>query len=105
MMSATAWKCTKTGKLKMGHFSGIKFAGCLAKETRNPLPSHTIRRKRTRRPLFSLDAQEENHPFSHCQYSDSFRSPLTPVQVSESRPSAPCLLPCSIICFLSRFSD
>src|SRR5262245_39095729 len=29
----------------------------------------------------------------------------TPVQVSESRPSATCPLPCSIICFLRSFSD
>src|SRR2546428_3550668 len=61
----------------MWHFSGIKFAACLAYETHNPLPSHEIRRKRTRRQNFSLDAQEENHPFSHCRYSYSFRSPLT----------------------------
>src|SRR2546422_4358373 len=63
----------------MWHFSGIKFAACLAYETHNPLPSHEIRRKRTRRQNFSLDAQEENHPFSHCRYSYSFRSPLTPL--------------------------
>src|SRR2546422_5027680 len=61
----------------MWHFSGIKFAAGLAEETHNPLPSHEIRRKRTRRQNFSLDAQEENHPFSHCRYSYSFRSPLT----------------------------
>jgi hypothetical protein len=48
------------------HFSGIKFAVGLAKETDNPLRSHEIRRKRTRRQNFYLDAQEENHPFSHC---------------------------------------
>jgi hypothetical protein len=29
-LSATAWKCTKTGKMKMWHFSGTKFAAGLA---------------------------------------------------------------------------
>src|SRR5215510_12784146 len=76
-VSATAWKCIKTGKMKMRHFSGIKFAAVLTEETHSPLSSHEIRRKRTRRQNFSLDAQEENHPFSHCRYSCSFRSPLT----------------------------
>src|SRR5215475_14441500 len=77
LVSATAWKCIKTGKMKMRHFSGIKFAAVLTEETHSPLSSHEIRRKRTRRQNFSLDAQEENHPFSHCRYSCSFRSPLT----------------------------
>jgi hypothetical protein len=67
-VSATAWKRTQAGKMKMGHFSGIKFAVGLAEETHNLLPSHEIRRKRTRRQNFSLNAQEENHPFSHCRY-------------------------------------
>src|SRR5262249_19643510 len=58
-VSATAWKCTKTGKMKMWHFSGIKFAMGLAEETHNPLPSHEIRRKRTRRQNFSLDTKEK----------------------------------------------
>src|SRR5262249_61075091 len=80
IVSATAGKCIKTGKMKMRHFSGIKFAAVLTEETHSPLSSHEIRRKRTRRQNFSLDAQEENHPFSHCRYSCSFRSPLTPPQ-------------------------
>jgi hypothetical protein len=29
-LSATAWKCTKTGKMKTWHFSGTKFAAGLA---------------------------------------------------------------------------
>ena len=29
-VSATAWKCIKTGKMKMWHFSGTKFAAGLA---------------------------------------------------------------------------
>jgi hypothetical protein len=29
-VSATAWQCIKTGKMKMWHFSGIKFAAALA---------------------------------------------------------------------------
>jgi hypothetical protein len=37
-LSATAWKCTKAGKMKMRHFSGTKFAVGLAWETQNPLP-------------------------------------------------------------------
>src|SRR5262249_34060038 len=76
-VSATAWKRTKAGKMKMWHFSGIKFAVGLAEETYKPLPLHEIRRKRAGRPNFSLNAQEENHPFSHCRYECSFRSPLT----------------------------
>src|SRR5882724_5321952 len=31
-LSATAWKCTKTGRMKMVRFSGIKFAAGLAYE-------------------------------------------------------------------------
>jgi len=53
----------KAGKMKMWHFSGIKFAVGLAEETHNPLPEHEIRRKRTRRQNFSLHAQE-GHWFS-----------------------------------------
>jgi hypothetical protein len=45
--------------MKMWHFSGIKFAAGLAEETHNPLPSHEIRRKRTRRQIFSLDAKKK----------------------------------------------
>jgi hypothetical protein len=45
-VSATARKRTKTGKMKMQHFSGTKFASGLAWETQNPLPWHKIRRKR-----------------------------------------------------------
>jgi hypothetical protein len=37
-MSATACKCTKTGKMKMWYFSGTKFAAGLAWEVQNPLP-------------------------------------------------------------------
>jgi len=39
--------------------SSIKFAVCLAEETRNPLPSHEIRRKRTKRKIFFLDAKKK----------------------------------------------
>src|SRR6266487_1005275 len=58
-VSATAWKCTKMGKMKMVRFSGIKFAMGLAYETHNPLPSHEIRRKRIRRQIFSTDAKKK----------------------------------------------
>jgi hypothetical protein len=34
-LSATAWKRTKAGKMKMWHFSGIKFAVGLTEETHN----------------------------------------------------------------------
>ncbi len=59
LLSATAWKCTKMGKMKMVRFSGIKFAMGLAYETHNPLPSHEIRRKRIRRQIFSTDAKKK----------------------------------------------
>src|SRR5262249_4341986 len=59
LLSATAWKCIKTGKMKMWHFSGTKFAAGLAEETCNPLPLHEIQRKRTRRQNFSLDAKKK----------------------------------------------
>src|SRR5262245_16437570 len=55
-VSATAWKRTKAGKMKMWHFSGIKFAVGLAEETYKLLPLHEIRRKRAGRPNFSLNA-------------------------------------------------
>src|SRR5262245_39152254 len=55
-------------------FSGITCAAVFAKETHNPLQSCEIRGKRTRRQNFSLDAQEDKHPFSHC------RAPLTSSQ-------------------------
>ena len=58
-VSATAWTCTKTGKMKMVRFSGIKFAAGLAYETHNPLPSHEIRRKRIGRQIFSTDAKKK----------------------------------------------
>src|SRR6266571_5238493 len=58
-VSATAWTCTKTGKMKMVRFSGIKFAEGLAYETHNPLPSHEIRRKRIGRQIFSTDAKKK----------------------------------------------
>jgi hypothetical protein len=58
-LSATAWKCTKAGKMKMVHFSGIKFAAGLAYETHNPLPSHEIRRKRIGRQIFSTNAKKK----------------------------------------------
>ena len=59
LVSATAWKCTKTGKMKMVRFSGIKFATGLAYETHNPPPPHEIRRKRIRRQIFSMDAKKK----------------------------------------------
>jgi hypothetical protein len=40
-------------------FSSIKFAVGLAEETHNPLPSHEIRGKRTKRQYFSLDAKKK----------------------------------------------
>jgi hypothetical protein len=58
-VSATAWKRTKTGKMKMVRFSGIKFAAGLAYEIHNPLPSHEIRRTRIRRQIFSTDAKKK----------------------------------------------
>jgi len=58
-LSATAWKRTKTGKMKMVRFSGIKFAAGLAHETLNLLPSHEIRRTRIRRQIFSTDAKKK----------------------------------------------
>ena len=58
-LSATAWKRTKTGKMKMVRFSGIKFAAGLAHETLNLLPSHEIRRTRIRRQIFSMDAKKK----------------------------------------------
>src|SRR5262249_7746487 len=58
-LSATAWKRTKTGKMKMVRFSGIKFAAGLAYETHNPLPSNEIRRTRIRRQIFSTDAKKK----------------------------------------------
>jgi hypothetical protein len=51
--------CTKTGKVKMWHFSGIKFAAGLAYETHNSMPSHEIRRKRTRKQIFFIDAKKK----------------------------------------------
>ena len=63
VVSATAWKCSKTGKMKMVRFSGIKFAAGLAYETHNPLPSHEIRRKRIRRQIFSTDAKKKTVHF------------------------------------------
>jgi hypothetical protein len=45
--------------MKMWHFSGTKFAMGLTKETQNPLLWHEIRRKRTRKPFFSLDAKKK----------------------------------------------
>jgi hypothetical protein len=59
LLSATAWKRAKTGKMKMVRFSGIKFAAGLAYETLNPLPSHEIRRTRIRRQIFSTDAKKK----------------------------------------------
>jgi hypothetical protein len=58
-LSATAWKRTETGKMKMVRFSGIKFAAGLAYETLNPLPSHEIRRTRIRRQIFSTNAKKK----------------------------------------------
>jgi hypothetical protein len=43
----------------MWHFSGTKFAVGLAWETQNPLPWHEMRRKRIRRPFFSLGAKKK----------------------------------------------
>jgi len=45
--------------MKMGHFSGIKFAMGLAYETHNPFPSHEIRSKRIRKHICSTDAKKK----------------------------------------------
>jgi hypothetical protein len=45
--------------MKIWHFSGIKFAAGLAEETHNTLPSHEIRRKRTRGQNFSLETKKK----------------------------------------------
>ena len=83
-LSATAWKCTKTGKMKMWHFSGTEFAVGLAEEMHNPLLFHERRRKRIQRPFF----------LSGCQRNLSvFKLPVC-IQIQVAADSAPAAWSC-----------